>query len=165
MRKSRIAGIVLVIVFVLYFAGQSAKTAEVERQQGPAMIALVQQQFEPSHKLMAMHPVGGFTWIATVNAVDCKFQRPKIKNCWEIYFGANVEGPDLNGRKPGKIEANFIVNGDTMQLVGRGPADDIFIRKAAPARTDMPRLKGSDSSQLPDNNAQPATGSRRLASR
>lgn len=134
MRKSKIAGIILAVVFVLYFAAQSAKTAEVERQQGPAMIAFVQQRFEPSPKLMAMHPVGDAAWIATVNAVDCKFQHPEIKNGWEIYFGANVEGPDLNDRKPGKIEANFIVDADTMRLVGGGPAGGIFIRKGVPTQ-------------------------------
>ena len=136
MRKSTIVAIVIAAALVLYFASVSAKTAEMEGRQGPAIIAFVQQQYEPSPKLMALHPVGNFMWIATANAVDCKFQRPQIKNCWEVYFGANVEGPDLEGRKPGKIEANFIVDGDTMRLVGRpqtGPG--MFIRKGRPSAT------------------------------
>jgi hypothetical protein len=133
-RGSTIVAIVVAVVLVLYFAYVSAETAETQRLQGPAVIALVQEQFEPSPKLQAMHPIGNFKWVATPNAVDCKFQRPQVKNCWEVYFGANVEGPDLDGRAPGKIEANFIVDGDTMRLVGRpqtGPG--MFVRKGRPA--------------------------------
>lgn len=129
MRKSTIVGIGVAVVMVVYFARVWAKTADVQREQGPAMIALVQQQFEPSPKLMAMQPVGEFVWIATPNAVDCKFQRPQIKNCWEVYFGTNVVGPDQNGRKPGKVEANFIVDADKMRLEGGGQAGGMFIRK------------------------------------
>jgi len=146
-RKSTIAGIVVAAVFVLYFARLSADTTEVERQQGPALIAFVQNQFQTSPKLLAMHPIGEPVWKATVNAVDCKFQRPTIKNCWEIYFGTNVEGPDLNGRKPGKVEANFIINADTMRLVGRPPGGGIFIRKGGHAGGGAP---GADRAGQPE---------------
>ncbi len=129
MRKSTIAAIVVAAVMFLYFANLSSRATEVERQQGPALIALVQSQFEPSPKVLAMKPVGDPVWKATVNAVDCKFQRPQIKNCWEIYFGTNVVGPDMNGRSPGKVEANFIVDADAMRIVGPAPRGGIMIRK------------------------------------
>jgi hypothetical protein len=129
MRKSTIIAIGVTVVMVLYFARVWARTAEVQSVQGPAMIALVQQHFEPSPKLLAMHPVGDFVWIATPNAVDCKFQRPQIKNCWEVYSGTNVVGPDLNGRSPGKIEVNFIVDADAMRLLGGNPPGGMMVRK------------------------------------
>lgn len=129
MRKSMIVGIGVAVVMLAYFARVWAKTEEMQREQGPAMIALVQQQFEVSPKLLAMQPVGEPVWIATPNAVDCKFQRPQIKHCWEVYFGTNVVGPDQNGRKPGKVEVNFIVDGDAMRLEGGGQAGGMLMRK------------------------------------
>jgi hypothetical protein len=139
MRKSTIVGIGVAVVMVVYFARIWAKTGELQREKGPAMIAFVQQQFEPSPKLMAMHPLGDLVWIATPNAVDCKFQHPQIRNCWEIYVGTDVEGPDLNGRKPGKVEVNFIVDADAMQLEGGGQGGGIFVRKG---RTDGSAMGG-----------------------
>jgi len=127
--KFATVGIVVALALVFYFAQLSVKSAGVERQQGPGMIALVQQQFEATPKLQAMRPVGIPEWVATPNAVDCKFQRPEIKNCWEVYFGANVEGPDLIGRKPGKVDVNFIIDGDAMKIVGGAPAGGLFARR------------------------------------
>jgi len=129
MRKSSLVGIAVAVVMILYLASVWAKTEAVQRDKSPAMIDFVQQQFEPSLKLLAMHPVGDIAWVATGNAVDCKFQRPEIKNCWEVYFGTNVEGPDQGGRKPGRVEVNFIVDGDAMRLVGGGQPGDMLARK------------------------------------
>ena len=133
MRKSMIIGIAVTVLIVAYFARVWAKAGALQREHGPAMIALVQQQFEPSPKLLAMQPVGDIVWIATPNAVDCKFQRPQIKNCWEVYFGTNVVGPDQNGRKPGKVEVNFIVDEDAMRLEGGGQAGGMMARKGRTA--------------------------------
>jgi hypothetical protein len=132
-RKSMIVAVAVAVLMVAYFSRVWTTTADVQRQQGPAIIALVQQQFEPSPKLMEMQPVGDIVWVATPNAVDCKFQRPQIKNCWEVYFGTNVVGPDPNGRKPGKVEVNFIVDGDKMRLQGGVPPGGLLVRKGREA--------------------------------
>jgi len=120
--------VAIAILFAAYFGRVSARKAALERERGPAMIALVQKHFEPSPKLLAMHPTGEPQWVATANAVDCKYQRPQIPDCWEVYFGANVEGPDPSGRKPGKAEADFIIAGDTMRIV-EAMQPGIFVRK------------------------------------
>lgn len=120
--KSAVVVIVVAAALALYFSRISARDIALQRQQGPAIIARVQQEYAPSQKLMAMHPLGEFKWVATVNPVDCTFQRPRVPNCWEVYFGARVVGPDPIGRSPGMVEANFIVNGETMRImpIGRG---------------------------------------------
>ncbi len=121
--------VAIALLFAAHFGRVSARTAATERQRGPAMIALVQEHFAPSSKLLAMHPIGQPQWVATANAVDCKYQRPQIPDCWEVYFGANVEGPDPSGRKPGKAEADFIIEGDTMRIVLAMQQGGIFVRK------------------------------------
>jgi hypothetical protein len=116
-RTTTIVAVVIGAVMVAHFARVSARAMRIDARQGPAIIALVQQQYaRPTPALLALRPVGPFEWMATVDPVNCTYQRPHIRHCWEVYFGANVAGPDPLGRSPGKVEVNFIVDADSMQV-------------------------------------------------
>jgi hypothetical protein len=141
--KSVVVAIVVAAALALYFSRVSARDLALQRQKGPAIIALVQQQYAPSQKLMAMHPLGNFEWVATVNPVDCTFQRPRMRDCWEVYFGARVAGPDPLGRSPGKVEANFIVDGDAMRILPVPPGvRALFDRKTPQPGPENDRISG-----------------------
>lgn len=143
--KSTAVVICIAAALAIYFARISARDLALQRQEGPAIVARVRQQYGPSQKLMAMHPLGDFQWVATKDPVDCTFQRPQIPNCWEVYFGVRVAGPDPLGRAPGKVEANFIVNGDTLRIMPIGRGVGAFFNRREPMPGKQPAsMPGQD---------------------
>lgn len=120
----------VVLVAAAYVLIGNVREWRYERENGPPLIAEIQQRYVPSAELQALKPdMTAADWTPMWRSANCTFSNPTIERCWELHFIVwvpEVPGNVMRGRR--QVEANWIVDADAGEFRPDGNGRRYFER-------------------------------------